>query len=267
MPGLPFPSMNQDTPESIIDNYLQQGMQTLREKYTLQWREVAKRGDVLGERKQREMLSEIDMKAKQEVQEFQQTVRQRAEELARVDRLAQQSGFDASEAKWRMVLSPEEIAMKFPKEQTPRSVAEQYGELDIYRNKLENRLSSFVTTPGGPIKSWRRREKNEDLTAKQTMFYDPNLNPRMNEKGELVTGDLREMTWSERQERARLIGEYANVKALQQEILSQPDVATRIRGPMLRVQRDAKNTSLATKIEEAKTPVNTGKLDGTVWTK
>ena len=112
----------QDTPESIVDNYLQQGLQNIQNKYGLQWDEVNRRGPVLGQRKANQMFSDIDMRAKQEVQVLQQKVQQQMEQLQLIDRLAQQNpSINADDVKWRMVLGSELYNAMFSREKTPRS--------------------------------------------------------------------------------------------------------------------------------------------------
>jgi len=157
MAGLDFPRLNQSTPESIIDDYLQRGIRRIQDKYRLQWDEVNKRRNILGGRKQMEMLSTIDMKGKQELQAFIQSVQQQQDQLAQVDQLAQQGGFDPYEAKMRMVLGPEVEAAMFPTREKPRTFEQKYADIQYHKDRLRRRQGEFFTDPGGQrIKDWKK---------------------------------------------------------------------------------------------------------------
>ncbi len=108
MAGLPYAQLSQDSPESIVDDYLQRGLQDAYRNFEVQWNEVNSRAKTLGRRRQVELLTELQSKATNEMMKFQQSSQQQSDQLAQLDRLAEQGGFDSSEAKWRMVLGPEE---------------------------------------------------------------------------------------------------------------------------------------------------------------
>ena len=254
MAGLPYQQLERDTPESIVNNYLQQGLQGIQDKYALQWSEVSKRGKVLGQRKQMEMFSDIDMKAKQEVMEFRRQAQQQVEQLQRMDRLAQQAGIDPYESKMRAVLSPEEEMARFPKETAPRSVMAQYGELDIYENRLKQDIGEFITDPGGkrikePLKFWFREKKTRPMLK----VYDPDFNPRYDEKKEVwVKGGYRMANQEDIRRKLLIERELEDVQRQKRELMRQPDIATRVRGAALRVKRDPEHTSFITKVEASK---------------
>ena len=258
MAGLDFPRLNQSTPESIVDDYLQRGLQDIQDKYTLQWNEVNKRGDTLGGRKQMEMLSNIDMKAKQEIQAFRQSAQQQQDQLAQIDQLARQGGFNPYEAKMRMVLGTEAEAAMFPK--TGRSVAAQFGELDVYENRLISDAGNFLTDPGGrrikePLKFWFSEKKTRPLLK----VWDPNLDPKFDkEKNEWMSGGYRTANQEDIRRKLLIDEELKNIQRQKRELLGQPDIVTRVRGTMLRVKRSPVHDSLTTRVQNAAGVVEPG---------
>ena len=271
MPGLPYTQTRQDTPESMLDNYLQQGLQDIQQRFEVQWNEVNSRASVLGERKQMELLNELQAKATQEVIKFQQGVSMQQEQLALMDRLAQQNpSFDAEEVKRRMTLGPEAEAEMFPTEQDPMA---QYGKLDVYQRRLESDMPEFMTVPGkrtggltgkvlgaggfGVPGAVISRFISKGKRKPTQLIYDPDLDPTYDEKtGKWTVGDYRPATPEELQQKTFYESEIADVKRTKQEIMGLPDVATRIRGAMLRVKREPEHTSFAEKVQGSK-PVPT----------
>ena len=246
MNGLPYQQLEQDTPESIVNDYLQRGLQGIQNKYKLQWDEVNKRGQILGRRKQMEMFADIDMKGKQEIQAFQQQAKEQMERLQRVDQLAQQAGFDPSEAKMRIVLGPEEEAAMFPREKGPPSIS----ELRSYESWLERKVPDFMTIPSREIKKWYLPKRYEKMTGPTRMVYDPSIEPTYDKKKKTWTkGGYRPATQEDIQEKMYFDAE---LKKVRQELRSQPDIATRIRSAALRVKRDPEHTSFNTKVEASK---------------
>ena len=263
MPGLPYTQLERDTPESIVDNYLQRGLQDIQQRFEFQWNEVNSRAETLGQRKQMEMLNELQSKTTQEMMAFRQQAQQQVEQLQRMDRLAQQAGTDPREAKMRAVLSPEEEMAAFPKETAPRSMMAQYGELDIYENRLEAEAPEFMTVPSKRAKAWLRAKPGgylgvawpwkEKITGPVRMVYDPDLEPAYDEKKKVWTkGGYRPVTQEDIQEKIRYDAELADVRRQKRELMSQPDIATRVRGAALRVKRDPEHTSFVEKVQQSK---------------
>lgn len=253
MPGLPFERIRQDTPESTVDDYLQRGLQDMQQRFETRWNEVNRHAGVLGRRKQMEMLAELRSKATSEILEFRQSAQQQKDQFARLDRLAEQRGFDASEAKWRMVLSPEEAAAMFPKETAPRSIASQYGELDTFEKILTDDAGNFLMDPGGkrikePLKFWFRESKTQPLLK----VWDSDLDPQYDkEKGEWMSGGFRIANQRDIRRKLQIDEGLSDIKRRKQELLAQPDIITRVRGTMLRVKRNPIHDSLTTRVQKA----------------
>ena len=253
MAGLPFDRMGQSTPESIVHDYLQKGLQDIQQRYNLQWDEVNRRGKTLGRRRQGELFDELDLKVEQDALAFQQKAQQQMGQFTRIDKLAQQGGFDPYEAKMRMVLSPEEQAAMFPKKEAPRSTAAQFGELDVYEHRLKQEAGEFITDPGGKrIKDpwkWRWQEKKTQPLLK---VYDPNLDPTYDEKAEKWTkGGYRTATQEDIRRKLLIDRELATIRERKEELLGQPDIATRVRGAILGVKRDKKYDSFDTRVQDS----------------
>ena len=254
MAGLPYQQLEQDTPESIVNDYLQRGLQGIQDRYNTQWNEINKRGQTLGQRKQTQMFDELDAKVQQDAMAFQQQTQQQMEQLQRIDRLAQQAGTDPYEPKMRLVLGPEEEAARFPKETAPRSVMAQYGELDIYENRLQQEAGEFMTDPGGkrikePWKFWFREKKTQPMLK----VYDPNLEPTYDEKKKVwIKGGYRTATQEDIRRKLLIERELKDVQRQKRELMQQPDIATRVRGAALRIKRDPEHTSFVEKVQQSK---------------
>lgn len=249
---IPYPQTNRMSPESMVGDYQQQGLQDIQDRYMQQWNEISKRGSVLGARRQTEMFDELDSRFGQQALKFKQGTAQQMQQFSQLDQLAEQGGFDPYEAKMRMVLGPEAEAAMYPRQEAQRSVEAQYNELDVHRKKLEGRLESYLTIPGGRIPQWWKLEAFEKRTGKTTKIFDPDLNPRYDKKEEVwMAGGHRDMTYLERRERTLLLEARKDIMRQQQELLDQPDVATRVRGAMFRTKREPKTDSLVTQVQES----------------
>lgn len=251
MAGLPYAQTNETSPESLIDDQFQKGMQDIQQRYDLQWDEINKRGTTLGQRRQTEMFDELDAKVQQEALKFSQLAQQQQDRLVQLDTLAQQGGFDATEAKWRMTVGAEEAAAMFPS--AGRSVAAQFGELDVYENRLKKERGAFMLDPGGKrIKEASKFWFSEKKTKPSYKVWDPDLDPKQDkETGEWASGGYRTAGREDTQRMFLLNKELRDVRSRKQELMSQPDIATRVRGTMLRTKRDPKNDSLTTRVQKA----------------
>ena len=145
MPGLPFAQLGEQSPESMIFDYVDRGTRDIEQRYQVQWDEVNNRASTLGRRTQMEMLNEIQSKATQEMFHSTQNAQSRMKQLKQLDILAKQGGFDASEAKWRMVLSPEAAAAKFPTQKVGQSVVAHTCTIRI---KFGGDTIATVVSPG-----------------------------------------------------------------------------------------------------------------------
>lgn len=249
MAGLPYERLGQNTPESTVDDYLQRGLRDIQQRFGTQWDEVVKRGETLGKRRRDEILNELQSKTTQEVIQFKQQARQQRERLAQVDQLAQQGGFDATEAKWRMTLGSEEAAAMFPTKREQPSATDQFRDLDLFENKLRGDAEKFMTDPGGRrIKDPWKWSWQEKKTGPMLKVYDPGLNPVYDKKkGTWTSGDYRIANQDEIREKVLLDRGLAWIAQEKQKIMSQPGFATRIRGAMLKTKRDGQG-SLADKV-------------------
>jgi len=250
MNGLPYKQLERDTPESIVDNYLQQGLQDIQQRFESQWNEVNSRAKTLGQRKQMEMLNELQSKATQEIMTFRQQTQQQMQQLQLVDRLAQQnSSINANEVKMRMVLGPETETAMFPKP-TPEKRPPSVSELRSYESWLERKAPDFMTIPSKEIKKWYLPRRYEKLTGPTRMVYDPDIEPVYDEKKKTWTkGGYRPATQEDIQEKMYYDTE---LKKVREELRNQPDIAVRVRSAMLKTKRDPEHTSFDTKVQQSK---------------
>ncbi len=253
MPGtIPYPETNRMSPESMMGDYEQRGLQDIQDRYMQQFNEINKRVS-LGTRRQTEMFDELDSRFEQQALVFKQEAAQQRQQFAQIDKLAQQGGFDPYEAKMRIVLGPEAEAAMFPRQEGQRSTAAQYGELDIYERKLKNEARSFLEDPGGKrVKQASKFWFQEKKTTPQLRVWDANLDPQQDKKtGEWTSGGYRTATPDDWRRKGQIDQELENIQRQKQELLGTPDIAKRVRGPMLRIKRDAKTDSLVTRVQKS----------------
>lgn len=254
MAGLPYARLGDNiSPESIMEDYYQRGVADINQRYRGQWDEVNKRASTLGQRRQMEMLGDIQAKSRAEFDRFHQSARNQVKELQLIDQLAKQGGFDPYEAKMRMVLGPEAEGAMFPRQTAPRSTALQFGELDVYENRLKNDAGNYLMDPGGkrikePLKFWFAEKKTRPLLK----IWDADLDPQYDKKKkEWTSGGYRTANQEDIRRKLLIDQELEGVRRQKQELLGQPHIATRVRGAMLRVKRDPVHDSLVTRVQKA----------------
>ncbi len=146
MPGLQFQQLPV-TPESTLNEQIRTGRRQIQNKYRIQWDEVNRSARFLGPAKTHQMYQQIDSSSKQELLQFDQKAQTQLGQLQRVTMMGQQGLVpDADRIKARMVFGADVAESMYPQPERERSVAQQFGELDVYSNRIENTLAQFRTT-------------------------------------------------------------------------------------------------------------------------
>jgi len=253
MAGLDFPQMGGNiTPEAIMDDWYQRGMAAIDQRYEQQWNEVNRRASTLGPRRHAEMLNDIQARSRAELGDFHRAAQARAAEFQLIDRLAQQDGFDPYEVKMRIALGPEVEAAMFPKQVAPRSFEQKFAEIQAHENRLRRRQAEFFTDPGGQrIRDWKKFWFAEERT-RPTIYrrsYDPTDKDVYEFEGR--RGLYKIAGAKDMQDLFQIQREMDVLEQLREELFNQPNIATRVRGAMLRRKRDPKHDSLTTRIQKS----------------
>lgn len=241
---LPAATRRDLTPESMLEQETQAGRQQIQNKYALQWKEISRSRRFIGATKATQMLRQIDMKAKQEMLQFNQQAQAQFTQLRNIDRLAQQGAItNPEQIKARMAFGADVARSMYPEPERERSIALQFGELDVYSRRIENRLDQF-RRPKKRIKKWYLGEEKEPVRLGKIQIWDINTPGKINKE----TGKMeywRNASPEEIQERTLLIREEARISDLKSELLGRPDISRRI------VQPDTKGGTFADKVTES----------------
>ena len=253
MAGLPFTQLGDQTPESVVDNNYQQGLAAIHDRYEMQWNEVNRRAPQLGQRRQMEMLEEIRAKSMNEISRYQQEAQLQANQIMVLDKLAEQGGFDATKAKWRIAVGPDVAETMFPREKAEQTPLARFNELQGLERELAADAARFIVKPGERIPEWFTRASKEKRTPEKILVADPGFNPVYDKKEQVwVSGGHREATPEEIEHRNITQIRLKEVRrALTEQLSSQPDIVTRVQSTMLRTKRDPAHDSLTTKVKDA----------------
>jgi hypothetical protein len=238
MAGLPTTQLpgSDTSPESLIGQRVRAGQQRIQQEFQLEWDSFNKqaKADRISQQKYEQRSNELHTKYRRKAFEFNQKNKMVTAGLGEIDKLAS-SGMIANvpEAKWKAVLGPD-----------VKSPTQQYNELDVHRNKLEQNLKNFRITPAGEIPSRLRASRSQSkwlvmspiLTAAWAMWpkekiaapvaevFDPAA-IGYTEKGKEKRGDWRKATPTEIKEYGLLKNRLQQVVA-EQNILLQPKQKT-----------------------------------------
>ena len=173
--GLPFqrlPAATRTdlTPESMLQQEIQTGRQTIQDKYALQWKTVQQGRRFIGATKTARMLQQIDMRAKQEMLQFNQQAQQQLAQLQNIDRLAQQGAItNPEEIKARIAFGVDVAKSMYPTPEKERAPAQVMSELNRYKEIVQSNLDRYrsVRIP----EFW----KGEAKEKRKTQFLDYGL--------------------------------------------------------------------------------------------
>ena len=153
-------------PELLLQQQFDREARQFQEQANQQWDTIKSRVEVLGPEQTMQQLLQLEDKNNAAFSRLKDAYTKKLSSLSQVDSLAQH-GFipNPDEVKFRMVLGPEAERAIFPK---AKSIEARYGELDVYRNRLEKRLADFETDPGGerikqPSKWWFQEYKTRPI--------------------------------------------------------------------------------------------------------
>jgi len=271
--GLPFEQLpaatRRDlTPESMLQQEIQTGRQTIQDKYTLQWKEVNRSRRFIGATKTAQMLRQIDMSAKQEMLQFNQRAEQQLAQLQNIDRLAQQGAItNPEEIKARVTFGTDVAKSMYPTPEKEPSIPEQFGKLDVYSHRISQELENFmivgakkpskflsmlkgisplataISIARGPSRGKRKGELQIWDPTISIRVKDPKTGKMINEMGKFRTAEPEEIgiyrAW---------LQEEKDVAARKRELLGQPDISRRTAQP------DARRSGFDAGITESITP-------------
>jgi hypothetical protein len=211
MAGLPFTQLpaGEVTPEEDIERQIETGRKNIQQKYALQWQTVNNNASILGARKHRDMLMQIDSNAKAEMLDF----NQRAEERL--------------ELKASRIYGRETAEAMYPDE---KSVPQVFGMLDVHSNRIQGRLSEFRMTKER-VPSLLLTRGREGVKPGKIQVWDRSIMVEDKKKKEFTMGDWRDATPEEIEERKLLVQELDRTKKAKAAILGQPDVSKRLVQP------------------------------------
>jgi len=259
------------TPESILEQEIQTGRQTIQDKYALQWKEVNRSRRFIGATKTTQMLRQIDMNAKQEMLQFNQQAQQQLTQLQNIDRLAQQGAItNPEEIKARVTFGTDVAKSMYPTPERERTIPQQFGELDVYSHRISQELENFmvvgakrpskflsilkgisplataISIARGPSRGKRKGELQIWDPTISIRVKDPKTGKMIDEMGKFRTAEPEEIgiyqAW---------LQEEKDVAARKRELLGQPDISRR------RVQPGVKGGTFSDKIAESIRPQRT----------
>lgn len=225
MNGLPFEQLpgSDISPENIIKQRYETSRKEHQRRFNNEWNNLDKQIRILGPERLNQMQQSLYTRNQREAFDLNKQTESQINHFKEIDQLAQQGLMtNPYEVKMRMILGPETERAVFPQR---KSIAAQYGEMDLYRNRLESRLAQFEMTPGGkrikdPFKWWFQ-ERKAGRMLKVFMGTEGT--------GKKAKDVFRPATQEEQQEYGALIGELQRVKELQTMTLQQPDITNRLR--------------------------------------
>ena len=141
---LPAATRRDLTSESAINEQIQTGRKQIQDRFTLQWNEINRSARFVGRQKAANMRQQLHTRAKQEMLQFNQQAQQQLKQLQNIDQLAQQGAINnPEEIKARMTFGPDVAKSMYPTPEKGRSVPQQFGELDIYSERISGELEWF----------------------------------------------------------------------------------------------------------------------------
>ncbi len=260
--GLPFqqlPSATRRdlTPESMVNEQTRIGRQEIQNRFTLAWDEINRSSRFVGRQKASNMRRELHTKAKQEMLQFNQKAEAQADQLDRINRLAEIGQIsNPEEIKARIMFGTDVAKSMYPTPEKEESIPEQFGKLDVYSHRISQELEDFQIVGG---KAPSKLAGLSPLTTAISMYrtlsgkrkpklqvWDRTIPVKI--KGEDMMGKWRV---AEPEEIARYTALTQEEKAITQrkrELLGQPDIVRR------RVQSGTKGGTFDDKIAESVVP-------------
>lgn len=160
MPGLPFENLPA-SPESVFQQEYESGQRQIQQQFKLQWDEINRRARSFKSPAQhKQALDELYTKGQQTMLQFNQGMKQRSDQLKRIDQLARQGAIqDPDEVKWRMVLGPEAERGMFPTPARPKDPRTEYHANLRLRRELANEIAAYTLDPKGRLYQTKTDEK------------------------------------------------------------------------------------------------------------
>ena len=255
--GLPYQRLPQGrlTPESMLEREIQTGRQAIQDKYAIQWKEVNRSRRFVGATKTSQMLRQIDMSAKQEMQAFNQRAQAQLTQLRNIDRLAQQGAItNPEEIKARVTFGTDVARSMYPTPEKERTIPQQFGELDVYSHRISQELERFQIV-GERVPALLRRAGRvgwpimlKEKQIQKLQIYDPTIPKKDPKPDEDIMGVWRKAEPEEITQYGMLIREEKDVAARKRELLGRPDISRR------RVQPGVKGGTFSDKIAESIRP-------------
>jgi len=265
--GLPYqrlPGTQTDlTPESMLQQEIQTGRQQIQDKYALQWKTVQQSRRFIGQIKTNQMLRQIDMSAKQEMQAFDQQTQAQLTQLRNIDRLAQQGAItNPEEIKARVTFGTDVARSMYPTPERERTIPQQFGELDVYSHRISQELERFqIIGAKKPSRLLRTLKGISPLATAisalrgppkgrkgELQIYDPTIPKKDPKPDEDIMGVWRKAEPEEIGIYQAWLQEEKDVAARKRELLGQPDISRR------RVQPGVKGGTFSDKIAESIRP-------------
>ena len=222
--GLPFQRLPQGdmTPESYMNEQIQTGRQQIQDKYALQWKEVNRSRRFIGAGKSKNMLRQIDTRAKQEMLQFNQQAQQQMVQIQNIDRLAQQGMIsNADEIKARLVFGPDVAKSMYPTPEKGQSVPQAMGRLDRYKEIVQSNIDRYRSVR---IPEWWTSKSKEKT---KTQFLDYSLPSK--KEGEI--GDWRDTTEEDIRIKNYWEQELKEIKKREVDLIAIPGISHRVVQP------------------------------------
>ena len=229
---LPAATRRDLTPEVSLRQEIQTGRKQIQDRFTLQWNEINRSAQFVGRQKAANMRRQLHTKAKQEMLQFNQQAQQQLKQLQNIDQLAQQGAINKpEEIKARMTFGPDVAKSMYPAPEKGRSIPQQFGELDIYSERISGELENFqiigakkpsklaAISPLATAISALRKKKA------RLQIWDPTM--PVNVKGEDVMGDWRKAEPEEINRYRMLLQEEKAITQRKKELLGQPGISRR----------------------------------------
>lgn len=231
--GLPFrqlPGTAQEevTPEMMLRREIKLGQKQIQDRFTLRWQEIDRSRRFIGNTKSARMLYQLHTEAKQEMQIFSQKAQMQIDQLRNVDKLVGVGGMDeagAKKIKARMMYGPQVAETLYPEPGKERSIAQQFGELNVYSRRVDNILNQF-RRPKERVKKWYLGEKKETMKLGNVQIWDINAPGKLNKSTNKIE-HWRNASPEEIQTRNMYLSIQEDIKKRTRELYEQPGVQRR----------------------------------------
>jgi hypothetical protein len=270
--GFPFkqlPAAGDMTPESTVNEQTKIGRQEIQQRFTLAWDEIGRSARFIGRQKALSMRQQLHAKAKQEMLQFDQKMEAQADQLDRINRLAEQGAItNPEEIKARITFGADVAKSMYPTPGKEPSIPEQFGKLDVYSHRISQELERFQIVGGKTPSKFLSRLKGISplATAISTLrgppkgrkgelqIWDPNIPTKIKDKttGKMVDamGDWRTAESGEIGIYQAWLQEEKDVATRKRELLGQPDITRRKAG----VVKGGFDAGIAESITPQRTP-------------